>query len=99
MSVNLQPINTFYLYFKVSPTKGEVYYMRLLLKKFSVRSYAELKTVNGRECTTFQEAANFHGLLKNENRFIEALIEATGWATGSGAFTITDIFIPFFISI
>jgi hypothetical protein len=43
-----------------------------------------LRTVEGTLYSTFQEAANKHGLLKNENRFIDALIEATGWATGSG---------------
>ncbi len=68
----------------VSPTLGEVYYLRLLLARFPAFSFTELKTCDYQVFNSFQEAAYARGLLDDEREFKEAITEAAGFKTASG---------------
>lgn len=68
----------------LSPTLGEVYYLRLLLSKFPTFSFNELMMFNGETYSNFQDAAYARGLLDDVKEFREALREAAGFKTGHG---------------
>ena len=59
--------------FTVPVTKGEHYYLRLLLTHVPARSYEDLRTHGATTYDTFREAAEAHGLLSTEREFIDAL--------------------------
>ncbi|KAJ1519223.1 hypothetical protein ONE63_011170 [Megalurothrips usitatus] len=69
--------------FWVSPHRGELYYLRLLLSNFPCRSYADLYLLGGPDCKTFQEAACAMGLLDNEKEYSDALQEAHTFLLGN----------------
>ena len=59
------------------PTEGERYYLRMLLMHIpKPTSFNDLKTFNGENCHTFQEAAEKRGLLQVDNGADECLQEA-----------------------
>ena len=68
----------------LSPTLGEVYYLRLLLSRFPAYSFEELRTVYNYQYETFQEAAYARGLLNDEKEYKEAILEASGFKTARG---------------
>lgn len=66
----------------VSPSRGEHFYLRLLLSNFPCRGYADLYQLGGPDCKTFQEAACAKGLLDNEKEYDDALKEAHTFLLG-----------------
>ncbi|XP_076945952.1 uncharacterized protein LOC143617209 [Bidens hawaiensis] len=69
----------------VSPSLGEVYFLRVLLNKVKgPRSFDEIKTVNGVIYATFRDACYALGLLDDDSEYIEAIQEAS--QSGSGFF-------------
>lgn len=63
-----------------SPNEGERYYLRLLLNHIKgPTSYDDLKTIQGRTCETFRQAAMAHGLLEDDNSTEECMQEACGY--------------------
>lgn len=61
----------------VSPKQSEKYYLRMLLYHVSgATSFAHLKTINGVQYETFQDAARALGLLESDNQWNECLEEA-----------------------
>lgn len=65
-------------------SSGEVWYLRMLLSKVcGPQSFKDLRTVNGIEYPTFQEACNVYGFLNNDNEWHEVIEEASkcGFAT------------------
>jgi len=60
----------------ISPTAGEVFYLRCLLTRCPARSFIGLRTINGFTHSTFHEAALSLGLFTNENEGHFALLEA-----------------------
>ena len=58
----------------VSPS--ELYFFRMLLLKFPLRSYAEAKVVDGATYETFCEAAKALGLITDELEYLDCLVEA-----------------------
>ncbi|XP_046405004.1 uncharacterized protein LOC124170300 [Ischnura elegans] len=68
----------------LSPTLGELFFLRMLLVKFPGRSYEDLRTVDGVIHATFQEAAMARGLLDEQSEFDHALQEASAFKTGRG---------------
>ena len=68
----------------VSPTKTELYYLRMLLSRYPAHSYNDLLSHNGHQYTTFQEAAKAKGLVDSENEYKEAIAEANTFQTGHG---------------
>lgn len=69
--------------FWVSPTLGEVYYLRLLLVRFPAFSFTELKTHDKKVFHSFQEGDYTKGLLDDEREFKEAITEAAEFETAS----------------
>jgi len=59
--------------YTVPVTKGEHYYLRLLLTHVPARSFEALRTHGATTYDTFREAAEAHGLLTTEREFIDAL--------------------------
>ncbi len=59
----------------VSPSLGEVFYLRALLSHRPARSFAELRHVNDVQYATFHEAAIQFGLFENTNEGFYALEE------------------------
>jgi hypothetical protein len=59
----------------ISPTAGELFYLRALLLHRPARSYEALRTVDGSVYTTFHDAAVHFGLFSNENEAQFALHE------------------------
>ncbi|XP_034236354.1 uncharacterized protein LOC117642372 [Thrips palmi] len=68
--------------FWVSPNRGELYYLRVLLANLPCRGYADLLARAGDDCATFQEAARRLGLADNEKEYAETLQEASSFMTG-----------------
>ncbi|KAE8738589.1 hypothetical protein FOCC_FOCC015928 [Frankliniella occidentalis] len=66
----------------VSPNRGELYYLRLLLSSFPCRGFADLKAKGGEGCESFQETARRLGLIDNEQEYAEALRQASEFMVG-----------------
>lgn len=62
----------------ISPFTGELFYKRLLLLHVPVRSLLQLRVVNGRRYTTYQEAAKHLGIIEQENGTYKTLLDAIG---------------------
>ena len=60
----------------VSPTSGELFYLRCLLIRQPARSYVKLRTIDGIMFDSFHEAAVRLGLFANENEGQYALADA-----------------------
>ena len=62
----------------LSPYTEDLFYQRLLLKhKTGATSFKDLRTVNGIECETFNEACVEMGLVENDRIWIECMAEAS----------------------
>ncbi|XP_034236438.1 uncharacterized protein LOC117642399 [Thrips palmi] len=68
--------------FWVTPNKGELYYLRVLLATMPCRGFDDLKFRGGPHCRTFQEAAKELGLVDNEREHRDCLDEASQFMTG-----------------
>ncbi|KAI9116475.1 hypothetical protein K1719_012642 [Acacia pycnantha] len=67
-----------------TPSQGELYYLRLLLTKVrGAKHYASIRTVNNVVYPTFREACYALGLLYDDKEYIDAIKEASVWATGN----------------
>ncbi|XP_015693662.1 uncharacterized protein LOC107303361 [Oryza brachyantha] len=65
----------------VSPSQGDTYYLRMLLHIVKgPRSFAEIRTVSGREYPTFRAACEALGLLGDDQEWSNALKDAAQWA-------------------
>lgn len=60
----------------VRPSEGERFYLRTLLQHRPALSFEDLRTIDGTEYNTFQEAATALGLFADQNEGIYALKEA-----------------------
>jgi PIF1-like helicase/Helitron helicase-like domain at N-terminus len=61
---------------RVYPVKsGELYYMRAILKKFPVRTWEQIKTVDDVQYSTYQAAAVAHGLFAEHEQAFFAMKE------------------------
>ncbi|XP_048591573.1 uncharacterized protein LOC106423477 [Brassica napus] len=66
----------------VSPSSGQLYYLRVLLNKIKgPRSYEEIKTVDGVVQASFEDACYKLGLLDDDKEYIEGLKECAFWAS------------------
>ncbi|XP_072077870.1 uncharacterized protein [Arachis hypogaea] len=75
---------------------GEDYYSRLLLNiQKGCRSFIDIRTVEGVVYDTFKEACYALGLLQDDKEFIDAILEASSWASGS---YVRDLFVILLIS-
>ncbi|KAK9733479.1 hypothetical protein RND81_04G070500 [Saponaria officinalis] len=69
--------------YHISPTGGERYYMRTLLKFVKgPKSYEDIRTVNEIIYPTFKEACYALGILGDDKEYVDAIIEASFWGTG-----------------
>jgi hypothetical protein len=76
--------------YTVSVSKGEQYYLRMLLTSVPAMSFEELRTVGGVVHETYREAAEARGLLSVEREFADALgYMAKG--LGTALTTIADL--------
>jgi hypothetical protein len=60
----------------VSPTAGELFYLRCLLMRRAARSYSDLRTVEGTTYDTFHDAAIHFGIFTTENEAHYVMVEA-----------------------
>jgi hypothetical protein len=60
----------------ISPTAGELFYLRCLLCRLAARSFAQLHTIDGVVYDSYHEAAIALGLFSNENEGHYALLDA-----------------------
>lgn len=66
--------------YAVNPTQTELYRLRLLLLHVKgATSFADLRTVNGHEYSTFTEACLALGLIVDDEEWVRALEEANVW--------------------
>ena len=62
------------------PSEGERYYLRILLMHVrKPTSFTDLRTVNGRVCVSFHEAADIMGRLQTDNAAELCLSEAVAY--------------------
>ncbi|XP_015948903.1 uncharacterized protein LOC107473830 [Arachis duranensis] len=67
--------------FFVPPSAGELYYLRMLLNIVKgPRSYEELRSFNGVVYPTFRDACYAHGLLDDDQEYIDTIEEASHWS-------------------
>ena len=67
--------------YSVPISQPERYYLRLLLlHAIEIKSFQDLKTVNGVLYGSYKEAANARGLLEDNNEWIRSIDEATSFA-------------------
>ena len=67
-----------------NPLAGERYYLRLLLTIIpGAQSFEHLRTVDGREYSTFKDACRALGLLQDDREWISCFTEAVNFATGN----------------
>ncbi|KAI9087105.1 hypothetical protein K1719_030940 [Acacia pycnantha] len=65
-----------------TPAQGELYYLRLLLTKVrGAKTYTDIRTVNTVVYPTFREACYALGLLDDDKEYIDAIKEASSWAS------------------
>ena len=82
--------------FFVHPTCGEFYYLRILLNHVKgPTSYEDIKTVDGVFYSTFKQTCYAMGLLDDDNEYIEAIKEASLWAS---AHCLRQLFTDLFLS-
>nr|XP_043611489.1 uncharacterized protein LOC122583120 [Erigeron canadensis] len=68
----------------VPPSLGDVYYLRILLNHVvGPQSFDALLTVNGRKCKSYKEACFKLGLLDDDKEYVNAILEASHWASAS----------------
>ena len=60
----------------VSPTSGELFYLRCLLAHRPACSFTDLRTIDGKTHQTFHEAATDFGLFTNENEGHYIMVDA-----------------------
>ncbi|KAI9092285.1 hypothetical protein K1719_027785 [Acacia pycnantha] len=67
-----------------TPAQGELYYLRLLLTKVrGPKNYEDIRTVNNVVFPIFREACYALGLLDDDKEYIDAIKEASSWASGN----------------
>ncbi|KAI9073384.1 hypothetical protein K1719_044663 [Acacia pycnantha] len=65
-----------------TPAQGELYYLCLLLTKVrGAKTYTDIRTVNTVVYPTFKEACYALGLLDDDKEYIDAIKEASSWAS------------------
>ncbi|XP_072074046.1 uncharacterized protein [Arachis hypogaea] len=70
--------------FHVPPGSGESYYMRLLLNFVrGPTSYEDIRTIDGVLYSTFKDACYARGLLDDDKEYIDAIVEASHWGSGT----------------
>ncbi|XP_052111545.1 LOW QUALITY PROTEIN: uncharacterized protein LOC127742858 [Arachis duranensis] len=70
--------------FYVPPGSGESYYMRLLLNFVrGPTSYEDIRTIDGVLHSTFKDACYGRGLLDDDKEYIDAIVEASHWRSGT----------------
>ncbi|XP_071741227.1 uncharacterized protein [Rutidosis leptorrhynchoides] len=68
----------------VSPSTGDLFYLRILLNKVKgPTSYQDIRTVNGKVCSTFKDACYEMGLLDDDQEYIDGIKEASAWGSGN----------------
>lgn len=68
----------------VPPRSGELFYLRLLLNYVrGPTSYDDLKTFDGVKLDSFKEVCEAMGFLDDDKEFIDAIVEAAHWSTGT----------------
>nr|XP_043619865.1 uncharacterized protein LOC122591678 [Erigeron canadensis] len=68
----------------VPPSLGDIYYLRMLLNHVrGPYSWKQLKTFNGQTFETYKEVCEAMGLLSDDKEYVEAIEEASSWATGA----------------
>ena len=68
----------------VPPESGEIFYLRILLNHLKgSTSFDEIKTIDGVKKDSFKEACFSLGLLEDDKKFIDRIIEASHWGTGT----------------
>ncbi|XP_074309151.1 uncharacterized protein LOC141643752 [Silene latifolia] len=80
----------------VPPTCGELYFMRTMLNHVKgPKSYEDIRRVNGTLYDTYREACYAYGLIGDDKEYIDAIEEASEWASG---FYLRNLFATLLLS-
>ncbi|XP_074298852.1 uncharacterized protein LOC141629809 [Silene latifolia] len=80
----------------VPPTYGELYFMRTMLNHVKgPKSYEDIRRVNGTLYDTYREACYAYGLIGDDKEYIDAIKEASEWASG---FYLRNLFATLLLS-
>lgn len=64
------------------PNRGEDYYLQMLLNyQKGCICYDDIRIINDKVYVTYKEACHALGLLDDDNEYIDAINEATNWAS------------------
>ena len=75
---------------------GELHYLRILLTKVKgPRSFEDIRTVHGIVHGSFRSACDALGLLQDDKEFVNAIIEASKWASGN---SLRRLFVSMLVS-
>ncbi|XP_071688293.1 uncharacterized protein [Rutidosis leptorrhynchoides] len=67
----------------VPPITGELFYLGILLNKVKgPTSYEDIRTVDGKVCSTFKNACFEMGLLDDDQEYIDGVKDASTWGSG-----------------
>ncbi|XP_074284152.1 uncharacterized protein LOC141608706 [Silene latifolia] len=80
----------------VPPICGELYFMRTMLNHVKgPKSYEDIRRVNGTLYDTYREACYAYGLIGDDKEYIDAIEEASEWASG---FYLRNLFATLLLS-
>jgi hypothetical protein len=65
----------------VSPSSGELFYLRMMLVSKRACSYDDIRTIGNVVYLSFRDACFAMGFLEDDKEFVVAIKEVSHWAT------------------
>ncbi|XP_031127719.1 uncharacterized protein LOC116029818 [Ipomoea triloba] len=82
--------------FYVPPNCGELFYLRCLLNLVrGLKSFEDIKLVDGVHYTSFRDACYARGLIEDDKEYVDAIYEASLWST---IYSLRELFVTLLTS-